>query len=147
MSLQGAWNTAFGSAIDVRKKIILKDGKPKTSAIEDEAQNIQSSPGQQGADHRSPEAATPMNAVTQSRLNALMNTPDATVALRSRMTNEEAAERAEEHLQESDTAQNNIGSVVTAMRSRSTRDKFRRQRELRRRREGKVNPNGTAAST
>ena len=124
MSLQGAWNAAFGSAINVSKKVVGASGEIKQSAIEQEAPETPETDIQ----FKPPRART---AATQVQP----------------MTNEEAAERSQMHLEESDTAENNLNAVVAAMRSRSTRDKFRRRRELRKRREGRMSQNGTTETT
>ena len=124
MSLQGAWNAAFGSAINVRKKVVGKSGEIKQSEIQQEAPETPETDIQ----FKPPRART-----AETRVQP--------------MTNEEAAERSQMHLEESDTAENNLNAVVAAMRTRSTRDKFRRRRELRKRREGRMSQNGTTETT
>ena len=156
MSLQASWNAMLG-AVGVAKR--FHDTKKRMSEAETERQKritagrdapasveAEMSSNEQEERNRQPSPGL-MTGSVEERLNARLNAPDVMSSRRQAMTNQEAAQRAEQHIQESDTSQNNVGSVVQAMRSRSQRDKYKRQRELRKRREGKVKPNGTAETT
>lgn len=145
MSLQGAWNAALSQSvhaqnqiINKRKRMVNKLGEISQETIQNQSESTPSSPS------ATPpmEGGDPLGGIMQRQ-----DTEAATERLNARMTNEMAAEIAQSHLSESDTASNNLHSVVSAIRSRSTRDKFRRQRELRKRREGRQVNNGAAQTS
>ena len=138
MSLQASWNTALGA---VAGALHFQDVRDRMSAAEERRIARQERTPVSGSNR--PKTVEAEQAANERIAMDRQSTMDRIY----QMTNEEAAERAQMHLEESDTAENNLNAVVSAMRSRSTRDKFRRRRELRKRREGGMSQNGTTETT
>lgn len=142
MSLQGAWNAALSQSVHAQNQIINKRKRMVNQSGEISQETIQAE-----REHPVPSTTPPMEEDPWGGMMQRQDTEAATERLNARMTNEMAAEIAQSHLSESDTASNNLHSVVAAIRSRSTRDKFRRQRDLRKRREGRQMNNGSAQTS
>ena len=157
MSLQASWNTAMGSVAgalhlqDVRKRMGEAEERriareQRQTAGSNRVATIETEMAQNESANRSSANPGFIEGGIEERLNARLTAKNAMDRI-YQMSREEAAERAQMHLDESDTAENNLNAVVEAMRSRSTRNKFRRRRELRRKREGRMRQDGTTETT
>lgn len=126
MSLQGSWNRALGivAGIEAMKGKGKQKNEPKANPTIPE-------PGTPPEADIPPQTRETHTAWRQEKEEPYEG------SFAEAMNNESAALVAEQHLQQSDTARNNLDSTLKGLRDRSTRAKLRRNRELRKKREGK----------